>query len=120
MNDVFDDPELQAFMKANGIVHKPGMAADLMKELEPLLADEGFDDLEDLDALNAAMARAVERHNLELSTPIGKHRENALEVLRRFADAIAGGDEAAAHDLAEAIPINETKTIAAISHVIGL
>lgn len=120
MNDVFDDPELQAFMKANGIVHRPGMAADLMKELEPLLADEGFDDLEDLDALNAAMARAVERHNMELSTPIGKHRENALEVLRRFADAIAGGDEAAAHDLAEAIPINETKTIAAISHVIGL
>lgn len=125
MSDLFDDPELQAEMKARGIVHKPGMADKLMQELKPLLAADGIDldNLDedvDLNALNAAMARAVERHNMELVTPVGRQRKNALEVLRKAADLIIRGDESEALDVLGQVPIEPSKNRAAVSHVIGL
>jgi hypothetical protein len=51
----------------------PGMAQEMLREMAPLLAEEGIDldNVPDLETLNRAMARAVERRNLELFSPVG-------------------------------------------------
>ena len=50
------------------IEFKPGMANDLLRELAPLLAEEGVDvdniDVPDMQTLQRAMNRATERHNM--------------------------------------------------------
>lgn len=91
----FDDPEVQRLMRNAGVVHKPGLADELMREIAPLLAEEGFDvdnlAAPDLDTLNAAMGRAVERRNFERFTPVGQTRAAALTVLCLSAEAISDG-----------------------------
>jgi hypothetical protein len=56
---------------------KPGMADELLRELAPLLAEEGIDvsniDVPDLDTLQQALNRAVERHNMAMFTRSGTH-----------------------------------------------
>ena len=63
------------------IQFKPGIANEMLQELAPLLAEEGIDvddiDVPDLDTLQAAMDRAVERQNLALFTPVGHPRDLA-------------------------------------------
>jgi hypothetical protein len=51
-----------------------------MRELAPLLAEDCVDinDLTDIDALNQALQKAVERHNMELFTPAGARRAAVL------------------------------------------
>jgi hypothetical protein len=65
------------------IAYKPGMARDMLRELAPLLAKDGIhvnqhgeisdvtsdDEVPDLDTLQRALDRAVERQNLALFTP---------------------------------------------------
>ena len=66
---------------------KPGLADDMLRELAPLLAEEGIDldtvDVPDLQTLQAAMNRAVERLNMTRFTPIGKARDLAVAALRQ-------------------------------------
>ena len=54
---------------------RPGLANETLRELAPLLAEEGIDvdniDVPDLDTLQQAMNRAVKRHNLMRFTPVG-------------------------------------------------
>lgn len=121
----FADPALRARMTELGVVHKPGMAAELMAELAPLLAEDGID-LEngiapDLETLNAALARATERRNLARFTPIGDDRSRALTVLRLTADALLTGNLDLAHALIDAVPPEPEpgSTMPAVSHVIG-
>src|SRR5699024_11108395 len=89
----FEDPEFAEEMRKKGIVHKPGMAAELMQEIAPLFKAEGID-LDDPDpdfdpdTLNAAMSRAVEQHNLGLMTPVAAEREQVEQVLTEFAEAL--------------------------------
>jgi hypothetical protein len=75
---------------------KPGMAQQLLRELAPLLAGEGIDagniDVPDLETLQQALTRAMERHNMSLFTPAGQARELAAVTLRLAAEAIADGD----------------------------
>jgi hypothetical protein len=75
---------------------RPGMASELLRELAPLLAQEGIDvdniDVPDLDTLQQAMNRAVERQNMVRFTPVGQARELAAVTLRLAAEAIADGD----------------------------
>jgi hypothetical protein len=88
------------------IEFKPGMAREMLRELAPLLADEGIlvdehgelSDVEvpDLDTLQRALDRAVERQNLALFTPTGRARELAATALRQVTEAIADGDTARA------------------------
>jgi hypothetical protein len=58
------------------IQFKPGIAKEMLRELAPLLAEEGIDvdniDVPDLDTLQEAMNRAVERHNMTRFTPVGR------------------------------------------------
>lgn len=60
----------RAALTAAGVVHKPGLADEMLRELAPFLAEEGVDlndpDGLDLDTLNAALARATARFNASL------------------------------------------------------
>jgi hypothetical protein len=75
---------------------RPGMASELLRELAPLLAGEGIDidnlDVPDLDTLQQAMNRAIERQNMVRFTPVGQAPELAAVTLRLAAEAIADGD----------------------------
>jgi hypothetical protein len=75
---------------------KPGMAQELLRELAPLLAEEGIDagniDVPDMETLQRALNRAMERHNMSLFTPVGQARELAAVTLRLAAEAITDGD----------------------------
>ena len=70
MPNIFDDPDVKAAISAAGVVHSPGVAQEVMRDLAPFLAEEGIDldDLgdTDLDTVNAALARATTRYNQTL------------------------------------------------------
>ncbi|MBX9718913.1 MAG: hypothetical protein K2X36_08725 [Microbacteriaceae bacterium] len=55
------------------VVQVPGMADELLEELRPYLLDDGIDlrttSFDNLDALNTALGRAVERQNAALFEP---------------------------------------------------
>lgn len=123
MESPFDDEEVRAMFEQMGVAHKPGMAAELMYELGPLLAAEGID-LDNLDSssvedINAALANATERYNLELFTPTGDDLAGALEVLNECAEAIGDGDTGLAGLILDAVRPEPTGDWPAVSHVIG-
>ncbi len=104
---------------------KPGMADELLRELAPLLAEEGIDvsniDVPDLDTLQDALNRAVERHNMTMFTPVGHARELAAVTMRLAAEAIAAGDTAlAAAVLDQAQPESPDGEAATVAGCIGL
>ena len=78
------------------IQFKPGLADETLRELAPLLAEEGIDvdniDVADLDTLQRALHRAVERQNMARFTPTGRARELAVVTLRLAIEAIAEGN----------------------------
>lgn len=95
------------------VVRKPGMADELLHELAPLLAEEGIDldggDIPDLATLQAAMDRAVQRHNIQLFTPVGDARDNAAVVLREAVIAIGAGDGVRAGQVLDAVEPEPTE-----------
>jgi hypothetical protein len=95
------------------VVHKPGMADELLHELAPLLAEEGIDldggEIPDLAMLQAAMDRAVQRHNMQLFTPVGADRDNAAVVLREAVIAIGAGDGVRAGEVLAAVEPQPTQ-----------
>jgi hypothetical protein len=104
---------------------KPGMAQELLRELAPLLAEEGIDadniDVPDLQTLQAAMNRAMERHNMSLFTPVGQARELAAVTLRLAAQAIAEGDtQLAAEILNQAQPESPDGSAPTVAACTGL
>lgn len=90
------------------IEHRPGMANELMRELAPILAEDGIDidnlEFDSMEDFQAAMNRAVERHNMERFTPVGPAREKALAALREVAQALAAGDTERAGEILDAVP----------------
>jgi len=107
------------------IQFKPGMASELLHELAPLLAEEGIDvnniDVPDLDTLQQALNRAMERHNMALFTSAGQARELAAVTLRLATEAIADGNTSlAAATLDQAQPESPDDTAATVSGCIGL
>jgi hypothetical protein len=90
------------------IKRTPGMADELLKELAPLLAEEGIDldggEVQDMATLQAAMDRAVERRNMQLFTPVGAARDHAVDVLRGVVSAVATGDSTRAAEMLDAVP----------------
>lgn len=89
------------------IQHKPGLADELLRDLTPLLAEEGIDldniDVPDMATLQRALDRAVERRNLELFSPLGATRDIALATVRRVVEAILAGDTARAGALLDQV-----------------
>jgi hypothetical protein len=104
---------------------KPGMAQELLRELAPLLAEEGIDvdniDVPDVQTLQHALNRAMERHNMSLFTPVGRARELAAATLRLAVEAIAGGDTAlAATVLDQAQPESPDGSVPTVATCTGL
>jgi hypothetical protein len=107
------------------IQFKPGMASDLLRELAPLLAEEGIDvdniDVPDPETLQRALNRAMERHNMALFTPVGQARELAAVTLRLAAEAIAADDtRLAAGVLDQAQPESPDGSVPTVAACIGL
>jgi hypothetical protein len=107
------------------VEHKPGIADEMLRELAPLLAEEGIDlsgdDPPDMQTLQAALNRAVERRNLELFTPVGQTRQLAVDTLHRVVGAILAGDSATAGRLLEQVqPESPDDTVATVSSCIGI
>ena len=99
---------------------KPGMAKEMLRELAPLLAEEGIDvdniDVPDMETLQRALNRAVERQNMARFTPVGPARDLAATTLRFAIEAIAGGDSVLAAVVLDQVqpesPDNSTATVA--------
>lgn len=108
------------------IRHQPGMADDLMRELAPLLAEDGIDfndpnSVPDMESLQRALDRAVERRNMQLFTPVGEARALALTTLRLFVEAIASNQaDLAGAILATAVPESPDGSQATVAGTIGV
>jgi len=110
------------------IQYKPGVADEMLRELAPLLAEEGIDvdnlddlDVADLQTLQDAMNRAVERRNMQLFTPVGPARDIAVTTLRRMVDAILDGDTTTAGELMDQVePESPDNTTATVASCIGI
>ncbi|HTU08677.1 MAG TPA: hypothetical protein VMG13_24230 [Trebonia sp.] len=104
---------------------KPGMAQELLRELAPLLAEEGIDagniDVPDLQTLQAAMNRAVERRNMTMFTPVGRARDLAVTTLRLVTEALADGDTALAAAILDQVqPESPGDTAPTVAACIGV
>lgn len=103
----------------------PGLANELLRELAPLLAEEGIDvdniDIPDLDTLQAALNRAVERRNMELFSPVGQTRDIALVTLRLVVEAILDGDTILASTRLDQVqPESTDNSTATVASCIGI
>ena len=103
---------------------KPGLANEMLRELAPLLAEEGIDvdniDVPDLETLQAAMNRAVERQNMALFSPVGPAREIAVVTLRLVVEAILDGNTTLAAAILEQVqPESPDNSVATVAGCIG-
>jgi hypothetical protein len=102
------------------------MADDLMRELAPLLAEDGIDpddpdSIPDMETLQRALNNAVERRNMQLFTPVGEGRALALTTLRLFVEAIADDEvELAEAILSTAVPESPDNSQASVAGTIGV
>src|SRR3954449_1643702 len=104
---------------------KPGMANEMLRELAPLLAEEGIDldntDALDTQTLQRAMNRAVERRNMELFTPVGQTRDLAATALRLVVQALAEDDSTVASAVLDEVqPESPDNSAPTVSACIGL
>jgi hypothetical protein len=106
------------------IQHTPGMANELMRELAPLLAEDGIDidniEVDDMQTLQTALNRAIERHNTARFTPVGEARAYALTTLRLVVEAIADGDTDLAAAILESVPPEAPDGKASVAGCIGV
>jgi hypothetical protein len=117
------------------IAYKPRMARDMLRELAPLLAEDGIHvdehgelsdvtndgEVPDLDTLRRALDRAVERQNLALFTPTGRARELAATALRQVSAAVVDDDTARAAAVLEQVqPESPDHTAATVAGCTGL
>lgn len=120
----FDNPAFTRVSGARGVVHQPGLADKMLKEMAPLLAEDGIDlndpSTFDMETLNAALARATERTNLQRFTPLGRTRANVLILLRLISEAISEDTPQLAEIVINGIepePAEQYKP--SVAHVIG-
>lgn len=104
---------------------KPGLAKETLRELAPLLAEEGIDvdniDVPDMETLQAALSHAVERHNMTRFTPAGPARELAATTLRLVIEALADGDTTLAAAILDQVqPESADSTAATVAGCIGI
>jgi hypothetical protein len=102
---------------------KPGMAQEMLRELAPLLAEDGvdIDNIEDIETLQRALDRAVERKNMQLFTPVGVTRDLAVGALRQVVDTMAAGKTTSAAQLLDQVqPESPDSTVATVSSCIGV
>jgi hypothetical protein len=103
----------------------PGTAQQMLGDLAPLLAEEGIDvdniEATDLETLQRAMNRAVERRNLELFSPVGPTRDIAAATLRLVVQAVLDGDTVLAGTLLDQVqPESPDNSVATVASCIGI
>lgn len=121
----FDDPEFAAMLKQHGVVHRPGLADEMMQDIGPLLAADGYDmdNLDedvDIDQLNEAMDRAVERRNMELVTPVGQARDRTINTLREVAVAFHSARPGAVEKIVGKLRRDPTMSRPSVGHLTGV
>jgi hypothetical protein len=102
---------------------RSGLADEMMRELVPLLAEDGIDisDVSERGVLNRALQNATERRNLELFTPVGARRDRAIALLMLVVAAIADNTtEFAGRRLDSAQPESPDNAAAEVSSCRGL
>lgn len=107
------------------IEHQPGLANEMLRDLAPLLAEEGIDvdniDVDNIETLQAAMDRAVERRNMELFSPVGPTRDIAVATLRLVVEAILEEDTTLAGTLLDqVVPDSPDNTAATVASCTGI
>lgn len=119
-----DDPEFFPLPPGVEIRHRVGADAELMEQLAPLLAAEGIDITNlaeaDPEVLNEAITRAVERHNMELSTPVGDQRARAVNTLRELVVALHTENVAEVQNLFGSIGPAPTRHRPSSGHLTGV
>jgi hypothetical protein len=103
----------------------PGTAQQMLRDLAPLLAEEGIDvdniEATDLETLQRAMNRAVERRNMELFSPVGPTRDIAVATLRPVVRSVLDGDTALAGAILDQVqPESPDNTVATVASCIGI
>ncbi len=106
----------------------PGTAQQMLRELAPLLAEEGIDvdnieniEVPDIDTFQAAFSRALERHNMARFTPVGHARELAATVLRLVVEAVAENNTPLAATILDQVqPESPDNTTATVAGCIGI
>jgi hypothetical protein len=101
------------------------MADALMQEVAPLLAAEGIDlndpETFDLETLNGALGRAIERRNFDLMVATGEPLRYARTVLRIVSEALGDGQRGLAEALLWSIEPEPTDAAkASVGQVIGV
>jgi hypothetical protein len=99
------------------------MADEMMRDLAPLLAEDGIDinDVTDIAAFNQALQKAVERRNMELFTPVGARRDQAIALLILAIATLADDDTKRAGSLLDkAQPESPDGSAPEVSSCIGL
>lgn len=105
------------------VVRVPGMADELLAELAPYLLEDGIDlrtsALDDLDALNAALGRALERRNAAIFTPTPQQCSYAITLLRLVAEALNEHNSDLANAIVWSVPPEvQDDEGASVAHVI--
>ena len=78
-------------------------------------------DVPDMDTLQHALNRAVERRNMQLVSPVGEARDIALATLRLAVEAILDGDTTLAGTLIDQVqPESPDNSVATVSSCIGI
>jgi hypothetical protein len=100
------------------------MANEMLRELAPLLAEEGIDvdniEVDDIEKLRRAMNRAVERQNIALFTPVGERRDVAAPALRRVVALAEDDAEVASAILQQVQPESPDNAVPEVSACIGI
>lgn len=117
--DEADDADLLARMQRD-----TEAIDEVLEELKPLLAADGIDihDLPnvDPDELHAAMARAIERHQLEAHTPVGDARTLTVDTIRDISEALYQQQPAQAESMLRSLPLEPTAILPSNTYVTGL
>lgn len=104
----------------------PEFTEELLRELAPLLTEDGIDlysgQVIPVETFQTAIDHAIERRNMELFSPTGPRREIAVATLRIVAAAILEGDSKTASDQLRnhVQPESPDNTVAEASSCIGI
>lgn len=118
------DPDFQDMLAQSGVQHMPEQGDELMQQLGPLLSADGIDvdNLGDVDPsqLETAMARAIERHNLELMTPVSDERARTINTLRDISQALHSQQHDKAVEILGSIGPEAAEGVPSAGHVTGV